>query len=79
VLHNHRHHTGRDGATLDPFSSAPYFDGFIEATAAPISRDAPVAAPSTWLLRVGWRRHGLLGRDESPASAPVGRPTSRAS
>jgi putative transposase len=29
----------------------------------------PVSRPLTWLARVGWRRHGLLRLDESPASA----------
>jgi putative transposase len=29
----------------------------------------PVGRPQTWLGRVGWRRHGLLGLDESPARA----------
>ena len=29
----------------------------------------PVASARTWLLHVGWRRHGLLGVDELPASA----------
>jgi hypothetical protein len=26
----------------------------------------PVSPPSTWLLRVGWRRRGLLGLSEEP-------------
>lgn len=29
--------------------------------------DAVVARPGTWLLSVGWRRHGLLSTDERPA------------
>jgi hypothetical protein len=69
VLHNHRHHAGvYTRVVLDPLSSAAYFDGFSQRTPAHLSRDAPVAEPSTWLLRIGWRRHGLLGKDESPAS-----------
>jgi REP element-mobilizing transposase RayT len=69
VLHNHRHHTGLPrGPALDPLSSAAYFDGFSQRPPAHLHRDAPVAEPSTWLLRIGWRRHGLLGKDESPAS-----------
>jgi hypothetical protein len=53
---------------LDPFSSAVYFDGFIQVKPQHLGRDAPVAGPSTWLPRIGWRRHGLLGRDERPSS-----------
>jgi hypothetical protein len=75
VLHNHRHHASyhrapnhRAGADLDPLSSAALFDGFSDCKRAPPIRDPPVAEPSTWLLRIGWRRHGLLGRDESPSS-----------
>lgn len=69
VLQNHQHHAGAARApALDPLSSAPYFDGFSDRTPAPFGRGAPVADPSTWLLRVGWRRHGLLRRDENPSS-----------
>jgi hypothetical protein len=42
---------------------------FPEATALP-----EVARPRTWLLRVGWRRHGLVDPAELPGaarSAPV--------
>jgi hypothetical protein len=68
VLQNHRHHTrGPHVARLDPFSSAPHFDGFREGESAHFSRDNPTAEPRTWLLRIGWRRHGLLGRHETPA------------
>jgi len=68
VLQNHRHHTrAARVAQLDPLSSSPYFDGFSEGESAHRSRDNPTAEPSTWLLRIGWRRHGLLGRHETPA------------
>jgi hypothetical protein len=34
------------------------------------ARDAPaVAAPRTWLLAVGWRRHGLIDPSEVPGTA----------
>jgi putative transposase len=47
---------------IDTFTSAPWFDGFrerivvrgIEMVAQPIARTR------TWLLSVGWRRHGLI-------------------
>jgi REP element-mobilizing transposase RayT len=76
VLHNAR----RQGATLDPafggvdpFSSAWHFDGWRErgwrCGLAPPSGDSPVAPAHTWLLRVGWRRWGLIDVGESPAAA----------
>jgi REP element-mobilizing transposase RayT len=69
VLQNHRHHAGAARASaLDPLSSARYFDGFSHGKPARFGRNPPVAHPSTWLLRVGWRRHGLLRRDEKPSS-----------
>jgi len=59
---------------LDPASSASWFDGWkagsrIEpgATTSAADRDTlPVARARTWLLSVGWRRHGLL----DPADVP---------
>jgi REP element-mobilizing transposase RayT len=59
---------------LDPASSAKWFDGWKarfrpapsaeESAAGRIPR--PVARARTWLLTVGWRRHGLL----DPADVP---------
>jgi REP element-mobilizing transposase RayT len=51
---------------VDPCSSAAWFDGWrgpiVVPPGAARSRATgpPVASPHTWLLRVGWRRHGLL-------------------
>ncbi len=53
-------------AGLDPCSSARWFSGWAEAV-EPSPDPSPVAAPVTWLLRVGWKRKGLLQRDERPA------------
>jgi REP element-mobilizing transposase RayT len=53
---------------IDPCSSARWFEGWERPP--PSDRFArPTAAPRTWLLCKGWRRHGLLGRDERPAVA----------
>lgn len=54
---------------IDPYSSAVTFDGWaIRISPGWSSRFAPpVAAPRTWLLRVGWRRAG-------PAIHPAERP-----
>jgi hypothetical protein len=69
VLQNHRHHSGMHHATArDPLSSARYFDGFSDGKGAHRDHDSPVVQPSTWLLRIGWRRHGLLGPSEVPSS-----------
>ncbi|HUQ04015.1 MAG TPA: transposase [Kofleriaceae bacterium] len=80
VLLNARHHAAERGEKLarywvDPFSSAPWFDGWK----APIKNDAdwltrlrrrarPTATPRSWLLRIGWRKHGLLAFDEVPGA-----------
>jgi len=56
----------------DPFSSAATFDGF---TRPPAVFDAPQpwsrVSPRTWLLRLGWRRRGLIDPAEAPTSAPA--------
>ncbi len=57
-----KHGRGRD---YDPASSALSFDGW---SVPPPPRDEPqiVARPRTWLVTVGWRRHGLLRPGEQP-------------
>jgi REP element-mobilizing transposase RayT len=59
---------------VDPCSSAAWFDGWRGPTVV-APGDAhlraigpPVATPRTWLLRVGWRRHGLLEPWRGPLS-----------
>jgi len=72
VLSNARHHANEvhdrhrlAPGYLDPFSSARYFDGWSAPSRRRVPRaeddeDAPVAAPRSWLLKMGWRRRGLL-------------------
>jgi REP element-mobilizing transposase RayT len=67
VLFNFRKHRPADRAPIDECSSAPWFDGFRQPRQPP-SEPAPTYRPTTWLLRVGWRRSGLLALDERPAS-----------
>jgi REP element-mobilizing transposase RayT len=60
VLKNRQHHLGDRAAAFDAYSSAAWFDGWRtpptrEAESAPLVRE-----PRSWLLRIGWRRHGLL-------------------
>ena len=59
----------RGARWLDPYSSSTYFDGWKDGPPEtdPIDADAPVVGPSTWLLRVGWRKwHGPIPVDEIP-------------
>ncbi|MEW6272832.1 MAG: transposase [Thermodesulfobacteriota bacterium] len=65
VLANARKHLGAV-AGLDPCSSARWFDGFREPVPIKLQLPAPTRPPRTWLLRVGWRRHGLLSLDDGP-------------
>jgi hypothetical protein len=72
VLLNARRHATRAlfGApvALDPASSARWFDGWRGHVpiAAASGIDRAVARARTWLLAVGWRRHGLI----DPADVP---------
>ncbi len=73
VLLNARRHAASAGRTLssafgiDPASSGRWFDGWRNAVGA-VGPSPPVASPRSWLLSVGWRRCGLLGRDEVPGA-----------
>jgi REP element-mobilizing transposase RayT len=81
VLANFRKHGPARRAHVDPYSSAPYFDGFREFSgSAPVVIDAttipralapppfaPVSRPRTWLLASGWKRRGLISITEAPA------------
>ncbi len=80
VLLNARHHLAKDRARrtarvlLDRASSARWFDGWrrerIDAREDPglptLGERRPVAKARTWLLSMGWRRHGLLDPSEIP-------------
>jgi REP element-mobilizing transposase RayT len=62
-------HAGRtrNVQIADPYTSAAFFDGWRAPpplTDNPVA--IPVAAPHTWLLRIGWRRHGLLRLTDVP-------------
>jgi REP element-mobilizing transposase RayT len=80
VLLNARRHAGNAKAStlramdvlLDPASSARWFDGWkpgslvTERAIIPLLDKPAVARARTWLLRKGWRIHGLL----DPADVP---------
>ena len=63
VLQNFAKHG--EGGWYDPLSSARWFDGW---TVPPPRGDeaAIVAVPRTWLVTLGWRRHGRLRPAERP-------------
>ncbi|MBA3454280.1 MAG: transposase [Deltaproteobacteria bacterium] len=75
VLNNWRRH-GKDRGVafnVDPFSSSVSFDGWKATggtdylTLLPAKYEPlPVSRPQTWLLKVGWRRHGLISVREVP-------------
>ena len=84
VLLNARRHVGTLKASalraanlvLDPASSAWWFDGWkngahqvTETSRASRRAGPPVARPRHWLLRVGWRRHGLIDPADVPGQA----------
>jgi REP element-mobilizing transposase RayT len=69
VLLNARKHLGTRAprvGRIDPASSGRWFDGWREGIVALARSPAPVARARTWLLRVGWQRHGLLDPSEVP-------------
>jgi hypothetical protein len=73
ALDNHRHHHSGSGrpSRFDSLSSAAYFDGFAgevyRRAEDPMSPEPPAVHARTWLLRIGWRRYGLLSSNDSPA------------
>ena len=73
VLLNARHHAQRVSKTLcvDPTSSGRWFSGWKEswAHAEDGGGEREVAEPRSWLLQVGWRRHGRIGLGEIPGPA----------
>jgi hypothetical protein len=79
LLGNFRKHAQPGGGLVDPFSSAPYFSGFLEfahgipasgdlrrVAGVELARGSPVLEPCSWLLRAGWRRYGLISIREAP-------------
>jgi hypothetical protein len=78
VLQNYVHHGVRtfgDGV-VDPYSSAPRFDGWADQHTRLIEADAwPSPKPKTWMLSIGWKRGrgGLLRTSETPRIARAAR------
>lgn len=76
VLLNARKHAGRTEQTnsVDPCSSARHFNGWnMQIVCADLEPEISVAPAQTWLLRDGWRRHGLISPSErmrNPCGSP---------
>ncbi|MEO0815306.1 MAG: hypothetical protein AAFY60_20770, partial [Myxococcota bacterium] len=71
VLNNTRKHVAQRGQKLsarfvDAYSSAPTFNGWRDLPEHLRDRGPPPTAASTWLLRVGWQRYGLLSISDIP-------------
>ncbi len=72
LLNARKHWKERRGAAppvrLDEASSGRWFDGWRGQSAVPArGREPPeVSRPHTWLLAVGWRRHGRIDLAEVP-------------
>ena len=77
VLQNARKHGAWVARRPDTYSSAPSFDGWKEqAHNLAESRSGWLERARTWLLSIGWRRHGLIDPHEVPAIAIGPRVTS---
>lgn len=80
LLNFQKHHVGagspsrRVGPGPDPASSGRWFDGWRPPVIGLVNdlESRCVAPARSWLLRVGWRRHGVIGISEQP-----GRPRRR--
>lgn len=72
VLNNERRHCYQHGGWLkvadyiDPCSSGPFFDGWLQDVPRPSGVDPPVVKAKRYPLRKGWRNHGLILVDEIP-------------
>ena len=75
VLNNFRKHMAQLGfeqeprSQVDDRSSGPWFLGWRGRIDNPGTDPPPHAPPKSWLLRVGWRRHGLLDPAYVPSAA----------
>jgi putative transposase len=71
VLNNWRKHREDQGdaAAIDRYASGIGFQGWRMAERFVVRvgyEPLPVASAETWLLREGWKRHGLIGLNEVP-------------
>lgn len=76
VLQNAKRHGVRLPWPIDRHSSAGWFEGWRERlTVSGLEAVArPIAEAHTWLLKKGWRRHGLRALEEIPGPTARRRP-----
>ena len=67
VLHNARKHGVWASRGVDPFSSGETFEGWKEENNWRAT--GLLGRARTWLLRAGWKRHGLVSLSELPVTA----------
>ena len=70
LCHAHKHGLRLDPRRPDPCSAGAWFDGW-EGTSAPAgapTAESPIVLARTWLLRIGWRHHGLIPLASVPGS-----------
>jgi REP element-mobilizing transposase RayT len=75
VLNNWRRHREDHAGAIDPYSSAIAFDGWAGQPRFRLPRGhelLPTKTSSSWLLRQGWRRHGLIDPRERPGPRDAG-------
>jgi REP element-mobilizing transposase RayT len=73
LLNARKHFAQRFGfappVKVDEASSGPWFSGWTRSVHLLSSREPPpVAPPRSWMLRLGWRRHGLIDPAEVPGA-----------
>lgn len=75
VLNNGRLHENIPAGEADPFSSAAYFDGWVQPPRSieHVQGVPPVARPRSAALKTGWRKHGLLDVNEVPRTPGTSR------
>ena len=69
-INNYKKHFRVTGGAprLDPYASGLWFEGWVGTRSREEARARPTEEPSTFLLRTGWQRHGLLHPGEVPRS-----------
>lgn len=73
VLNNWRRHheDDRHPGVIDPYASGSSFDGWSRPIRAATFTPLAMSPPRTWLLREGWKRHGLINPSEQPGEIAV--------
>ena len=70
LLNSAKHARLRRGEfVMDPLTSGAWFTDWKWQPFVTPTRACPVAAPRTYLLRAGWKRHGLVDPEKVPGPA----------